>query len=188
MSKFQLIVTGIFVLFIIAGATAFALFKGSSTSNQLPPITVWGTYGPTVIRSIESSHNVTTNSKPGTVLGLSATATGKVWAAFLPKQLTAKRIADELKQAKQRVSARELERELAEIRASGYAGTADNPWPGIAAACAPVFDYTGQVQLAVALLGPSASLDCDADSPQVSALLNFTKGLSSQLGYKTPSS
>jgi DNA-binding IclR family transcriptional regulator len=149
-------------------------------------ITVWGTYGPTVIRSIESSHNVTTNSKPGTVLGLSATATGKVWAAFLPKQLTAKRIADELKQAKRGITPRELDKELADIRVAGYAGTADNPWPGIAAACAPVFDYTGQVQLAVALLGPSASLDCDADSPQVSALLNFTRGLSSQLGYKTP--
>ena len=103
-------------------------------------ITVWGTYGPTVIRSIESSHNVTTNSKPGTVLGLSATATGKVWAAFLPKQLTAKRIAEELKQARQRQAVRELDKELADIRQAGYAGTADNPWPGIAAACAPVFD------------------------------------------------
>src|SRR5215469_12538381 len=29
-------------------------------------LTVWGTYGPTVIRSIESSHTVLTNSKPGT--------------------------------------------------------------------------------------------------------------------------
>jgi len=147
-------------------------------------ITVWGTYGPTVIRSIESSHNVTTNSKPGAVLGLSATATGKVWAAFLPRQLTAKRIAEELKQAKERQAARELDRELAEIREAGFAGTADNPWPGIAAACAPVFDYTGEIQLAIALLGPSASLDVGKDSPQVAALLNFTRGLSSQLGFK----
>ena len=151
-------------------------------------VTVWGTYGPTVIRSIESSHNITTNSKPGTVLGLSATATGKVWAAFLPKQLVAKRIADELKQAKQGVTARELERELADIRVAGFAGTDGNPWPGIAAACAPVFDYTGQIQLAVALLGPSAALDCAAGSVQVEALLHFTKGLSSQLGYKAAAS
>ena len=147
-------------------------------------LTVWGTYGPTVIRSIESSHNVTTNSKPGTVLGLSATATGKVWAAFLPGQLVAKRIADELKHAKRSLTARELERELANIRQVGYAGTADNPWPGIAAACAPVFDYTGQMQLAVALLGPSAALEVNPDSAQVTALLTFTRGLSSQLGYK----
>ncbi len=147
-------------------------------------VTVWGTYGPTVIRSIESSHNITTNSKPGTVLGLSATATGKVWAAFMPGQLTAKRIADELKQAKHGTTPRTLERELAEIRQAGYAGTDGNPWPGIAAVCAPVFDYTGQIQLAVALLGPSASLDPAPNSPQVAALLGFTRGLSSQLGYR----
>jgi ABC-type glycerol-3-phosphate transport system substrate-binding protein len=43
MSKFQLIVTGIFVLCIVAGAAAFALFRGSSSSSQLPSITIWGT-------------------------------------------------------------------------------------------------------------------------------------------------
>ncbi len=146
-------------------------------------LTVWGTYGPTVIRSIESSHNVTTNSKPGTVLGLTQTATGKVWAAFLPKQLVSKRIAAELKQAKSGVTLRELEAEFAAIRAGGFAGTDGNPWPGIAAACAPVFDYTGQMQLAVALLGPSTALDCRQESPQIAALLAFTQDLSSRLGY-----
>ncbi|MDB5397307.1 MAG: IclR family transcriptional regulator [Rhodospirillales bacterium] len=147
-------------------------------------ISVWGTYGPTIIRSIESSHNITTNSKPGTVLGLTGTATGKIWAAFLPKQLIAKRAADELKAAKQGTTARELERELGEIRTEGFAGTDGNPWPGIAAACAPVFDYTGQIQLAVALLGPSAVLNCAPDSPQILALLAFTRELSSRLGHK----
>jgi DNA-binding IclR family transcriptional regulator len=78
---------------------------------------------------------------------------------------------------------KDLEQELADIRTAGYASTDGNPWPGIAAACAPVFDYTGQIQLAVALLGPSAALDCTADSPQVTALLGFTRGLSSQLGF-----
>jgi DNA-binding IclR family transcriptional regulator len=145
-------------------------------------ISVWGTYGPTVIRSIESPHNVTTNSKPGTVLGLTGTATGKVWAAHLPNQLASKRIAAELKSAE--ITARGLEKELADIRAAGYAWTDGNPWPGIAAACAPVFDYTGQIQLAIALLGPSAALDCTPESAQVTALLSFTRGLSAQLGYR----
>ena len=146
-------------------------------------ISVWGTYGPTVIRSIESSHNILTNSKPGTVLGLTGTATGKVWAAFLPEQMAAKRIAAELKQGQPGVMLQELEQELAAIRARGYAGTDGFPWPGIAAACAPVFDHTGQMQLAVALLGPSSSLDCRSDSPQIAALLEFTRDLSSRLGF-----
>jgi DNA-binding IclR family transcriptional regulator len=147
-------------------------------------ISVWGTYGPTVIRSIESPHNVTTNSKPGTVLGLTGTATGKVWAAFLPRQLASKRIAAELKGKPTGAAPKELEQELAAIRAAGYAWTDGNPWPGIAAACAPVLDYTRQIQLAIALLGPSAALDCAPGSAQVTALLNFTRGLSAQLGYR----
>ena len=160
-----------------------AITEPARTLDLGVALTVWGTYGPTVIRSIESSHNITTNSKPGTVLGLTGTATGKVWAAFLPRQLIAKRIADELKASGQGASARALDKELADIQAAGFAGTDGNPWPGIAAACAPVFDYTGQIQLAVALLGPSAALDIAAVSPHVAALLAFTRGLSSQLGY-----
>jgi DNA-binding IclR family transcriptional regulator len=151
-------------------------------------ISVWGTYGPTVIRSIESPHNVTTNSKPGTVLGLTGTATGKIWAAFLPQQLASKRIAAELKGKPAGTALKDLDEELADIRAAGYASTDGNPWPGIAAACAPVFDYTGQIQLAVALLGPSSALDCAQNSPQVTALLSFTRGLSAQLGYRETTS
>lgn len=45
MSKFQLTVFGIFILFIVAGVIAFATYKGGNkTANQLQPITVWGTF------------------------------------------------------------------------------------------------------------------------------------------------
>ena len=44
MTKFQITVLGIFILCIVAGVAAFALFKGNSASQaQLPAITVWGT-------------------------------------------------------------------------------------------------------------------------------------------------
>ncbi|HEX7724891.1 MAG TPA: extracellular solute-binding protein, partial [Candidatus Paceibacterota bacterium] len=43
-SKFQIIVLVIFVGFIIVGVTLFATYKGSSQEQQLPPITIWGTF------------------------------------------------------------------------------------------------------------------------------------------------
>lgn len=43
MSKFQFILIGIFVLFIIVGVTIFATYKGDNTNEQLPPISIWGT-------------------------------------------------------------------------------------------------------------------------------------------------
>ncbi|MBU6426981.1 extracellular solute-binding protein [Patescibacteria group bacterium] len=45
MSKFQITVIGIFIVAIIAGVAVFATYKGAgSSSTQLPPITVWGTF------------------------------------------------------------------------------------------------------------------------------------------------
>jgi ABC-type glycerol-3-phosphate transport system substrate-binding protein len=44
MSKFQIILTGIFVICIIAGVITFATFKGGGADTELPPITIWGTF------------------------------------------------------------------------------------------------------------------------------------------------
>lgn len=44
MSKFQIIVLAIFVICIIIGVALFSTYKGSSTEDTLPTITVWGTF------------------------------------------------------------------------------------------------------------------------------------------------
>jgi ABC-type glycerol-3-phosphate transport system substrate-binding protein len=43
-NKFQLIVLGSFVLFLVAGVASFALYKGNTSEDQLPSITIWGTF------------------------------------------------------------------------------------------------------------------------------------------------
>ncbi len=43
-NKFQLIVLAAFVVFIIAGVAAFAMYRGGSQSQSLPAITIWGTF------------------------------------------------------------------------------------------------------------------------------------------------
>jgi len=43
-SKFQLITLATFVVFIIAGVAAFALYRGQDTATQLPAISIWGTF------------------------------------------------------------------------------------------------------------------------------------------------
>ncbi len=44
MSKFQFITLTLFVVFIIVGVASFALYRGSDTTEQLPAITIWGTF------------------------------------------------------------------------------------------------------------------------------------------------
>lgn len=44
MSKFQIILTAVFVICILGGVVAFATYKNTSESNKLPPISIWGTF------------------------------------------------------------------------------------------------------------------------------------------------
>lgn len=60
MSKFQIIVLGVFVLAIIVGVAVFATYKGrGGSSTQLPPITVWGTFPAETFNSYISKINQT---------------------------------------------------------------------------------------------------------------------------------
>lgn len=43
-SKFQIIVLVVFVLFLVGGVIAFATYKGGGSSNTLPTVTIWGTF------------------------------------------------------------------------------------------------------------------------------------------------
>lgn len=44
MSKFQVIVIGIFVVCIVAGVVLFATYKSKDATSALPTITIWGTF------------------------------------------------------------------------------------------------------------------------------------------------
>ena len=58
MSKFQIILTSVFVLFIIIGVALFALYKGKSDDNSLPTITVWGTFPESLFTEYVSKLNI----------------------------------------------------------------------------------------------------------------------------------
>jgi DNA-binding IclR family transcriptional regulator len=158
-------------------------------------ISVWGTHGATVVRIQESSHQIHANVRPGTVFGLTTTATGKLFAAFLPERLIEPMLDAELRDPVRRsqgggrsgggtgsATLTELHHELAEIRRRGIAVTEGQPIPGLNALSAPVFDHAGQIQVAVTLIGPSAVVDCAPDAAQAAALLAFTRDLSERLG------
>jgi DNA-binding IclR family transcriptional regulator len=155
-------------------------------------ISVWGTYGATVVRVQESSHPIHANVRPGTVFGLTTTATGRLFAAFLPQPLVEPLIKAELRDPARRSQGgayptlAELRNELAAIRRRGVATTEGQPIPGINALSAPVFDHSDQMQVAITLMGPSAVVDCTPDSAQAEALLAFTRDLSARLGHRRP--
>ena len=86
-------------------------------------IAVWGNHGPTIVRIEESSKQIHVNMRPGTVMTpLLLSATGRVFATFLPARITQPILEKELvqfaatPQAALRLSRRHVEDIVAEVR------------------------------------------------------------------------
>ena len=94
--------------------------------NQTTALAVWGDHGPVIVRWERPRRPITVNVITGTVLDLLMSATGRVFAAWMPKKIVAPLIAEELKHAKlpptlkTKAAVDEL---LSQIRSQGYAAT-----------------------------------------------------------------
>ena len=160
--------------------------------NLMVAITVWGTHGPTIVLVQESSNYIHANVRPGGMFTVTGTATGKIFAAWLPPRLVEPVIAAELQAAQKgwsdvgALAGEALAREIDKVRRDGIAATTDLPVPGISALSAPVFNHSGHLQLAITVIGPTPKIDVSLQGPHAEALRAFAQRLSEQLGYTAP--
>lgn len=157
-------------------------------TDQSVALAVWGTHGPTVIRVDESSYPFHVNLRPGTVMSLVQTATGRVFAAYLPPKLTEGLIRAEHERSTtqphgQRATSKEFDATLAAIRERGLARATGNPIPGINAFSAPVFDHTRNLVAVITLLGPAGAFDASWKSSLARELVAACNLVSLQLGF-----
>lgn len=128
-------------------------------------LAVWGNHGPTIVHWEESPQAVTANLRLGDVMPLLSSATGRCFAAYLPPEVVAPLLQEELARgaALHRTdlptSPAAVEALLAEVRAQGAARVVDTLLPGIVAFCAPVFDAGGHLALGITTLGSVATFD-----------------------------
>ena len=156
--------------------------------NLMVTVTVWGSFGPTIVQVLEGTRQVHVNLRAGAVYSLTGTATGLVFGAFLPKatvqsHLDSVRGEDHTGRIGAEVDDEAFGKAIVEVRRRGYAVAKGSPIPGVNALSAPVFDHSGQLQLVITVIGPAASVDIAPESPLARRLLAFTGGLSKQLGY-----
>jgi DNA-binding IclR family transcriptional regulator len=154
-------------------------------------IAVLGSHGPTMIHISEASYPVHVNMRQGTVMSMLHTATGHVFAAWLPEKVAQHYIEREAgdKAVVTSISALQptpqaLERTLAAVRETGVAQAHGNPLPGIDAVSVPVFDHSGNITLALTSLGPSTLFDASAQGPVATALKACAEQISMNLGYR----
>ncbi|HNU19256.1 MAG TPA: IclR family transcriptional regulator [Hydrogenophilus thermoluteolus] len=155
--------------------------------GQNVAIAVWGNLGATVVDVEECQRAIHVNMRPGTVMGLLTTATGRVFAAYLPPRLIEPLIERELQRLavggqRLRISRRFVEEQVAEVRRHAMARVVGQPIPGINAFSAPVFDHNGHLALALTVLGPEDSFDPDWDGPMAQAVRRAAQTVTERVG------
>jgi DNA-binding IclR family transcriptional regulator len=147
--------------------------------GQTVGIAVWGSRGATVVRTEEGPLPVHVGMRHGTVMSLRGTASGRLFAAWLPRARI--RASDP-----ETVFDAAFERELEAIRSAGLAHAVDAAVPGISALAAPIFDASGHMVLSLTAIGPGASFDVRLQAAPASALKACAAELSRQLGARPP--
>jgi DNA-binding IclR family transcriptional regulator len=157
-------------------------------TGQSVAIAVWGNLGPTIVRLEEPIQPLHVNLRTGTVMSLANTATGRLFAAYMPPKVVERLIGDELARfghgtgQTASVTKDALESFLAETRKHGLSRTRGQPIPGIDALCAPVFDSQGHIVLGILVMGPSASFDSNWDGTVAKALRRCASEVSRRIG------
>jgi DNA-binding IclR family transcriptional regulator len=153
-------------------------------TGQSIALAVWGNLGPTIVRMEEPVEPLHVNLRVGTVMGLGNTATGRLFAAYLPPRAVEKMMADDVtRQGGPAAQARKaLEAQLAETRAHGLSRSLGQPIPGIDAFSAPVFDSGDNLVMSITAMGPAGSFDRGWNGRVATALKRCAEAVSQRLG------
>jgi DNA-binding IclR family transcriptional regulator len=156
--------------------------------NETTALAVWSDKGPVIIRSERPYRPINVNVVTGTALDTLTSASGRVFAAWLPEASTKARIAEEMKSAGLPPDVRTqkaLNSLLASIRKQGVAAVTDyHLVPGVAAVATPVFNAKGDITLSLLAIGVKGMIDMAADGAVVASLKRSAHALSQRLGYQ----
>lgn len=151
-------------------------------------LSVWGNQGPTIVYLFDAIYPLHVNLRTGTVMSLAGTATGRLFAAYLPARLIEESMLEDSRRLGPDIASptdpKNLQKMLADVRKYGLSRSVDNPTPGVCSFAAPVFDYSGNIVLGITLMGRSTSFDHDWKGPQAKAAINCATQVSIRLGHQ----
>lgn len=157
---------------------------------------VWGSHGPTIVRLAESPAAVHVNMRHGTVFSITGTASGQLYAAFLPEAVVRPLYEAERREGRRAAAAAATgtgnlptwaafaRTTLADVRRHGLARTDGGVVAGVSALSAPVFDPKGAIVLALTAIGPSAALDSRWDGALARQMREGAAAVSARLGFR----
>lgn len=155
--------------------------------NETTALAVWSDHGPVIVRWERPRRPITVNVVTGTALELITSASGRVFAAWLPKESTERMIEKELTtlELPAGIKARaDVDAMLERVRGDGFASVSGyHLVPGVEAVAAPVFNFKNEITIAMLVVGVQGMFDMRPEGPVVTALKKAAQGLSVRLGY-----
>ncbi len=155
--------------------------------NETIALAVWGERGPVVVRWERPRLPITVNVVTGVQLPLITSASGRVFAAWLPKTMINPLIAHELKtlQLPETLRSRPaVDGMLEQVRRNGAATLGHEYYQaGVQALAAPVFNFKNEITMALAAVGVQGASDFALTQPKAMVLMAAAHALSLRLGY-----
>jgi DNA-binding IclR family transcriptional regulator len=189
----------------LADETMAALRDATSETVALA---IWGNFGPTYIRLLQSRRPVTINLQIGSVMPMTYTASGLCFAAFMPESETHELLKLELAMNRsEQLDAPQTRKQLAPLleetrehgiarmighldpsaaRAPAATRAAERLLAGFNAFSAPVFDHDGRMRFALTVVGSAAHIDEAWNGMIAEETRAHAQQLSQRLGYRPP--
>jgi DNA-binding IclR family transcriptional regulator len=164
------------------------LAQFSQQIGEVVGIAQWVGNGVTFVNWFESSPEFSIRLKPGLQLDITTSATAKLLAAYLAREVTEPLVQRELAERQMNTAGqiKRVYREYIEIRARGIANSLGARRSGLNALSVPIFDRDGRVVLAVTALGMAPRFDADTTGPLARQMLALSEELSAQMGWPRP--
>ena len=150
-------------------------------------VSVWGNLGPTIVQFTEADHPLSVYIRCGTVLSLLHTASGLVFATYMPRT----KVLAALKSERHRYAGRaetvtpaQLDAMTAEVRKLGLSRNIGAVVPGVNSISAPVFNDKKELVLSVSLMKPGLAADADPYGVTAKAARECALRISQKLGYR----
>jgi DNA-binding IclR family transcriptional regulator len=154
-------------------------------TNETTALSVWGAFGPVMVRWERPHRPITVNVVTGNTVSLLATSTGRLFAAWMPAEVVRTHLERELHlgRSTEFKTMEQVQRALEEVRAQGYSFVRDSDYASrVLGLAAPVFNFKNHITMAISIVGVEGISDLGPDSLALTELTRTTAALSRRLG------
>ncbi|WP_044845140.1 IclR family transcriptional regulator [Burkholderia sp. USMB20] len=154
-------------------------------------LAVWGAAGPTFVRFEETNDVLIVSCRPGSVMPILSSSTGRVFGAYMPRSITDPFIRRELAgkphpgaslASVPRITKQQMEALFEQVHEQGMAQVRGDLNPGLHGLSAPVLDHAGALAGVITVMGPAGIIDVELDGPIAQALRMRARLISQGMG------